>query len=302
MRVAELGLGTHRLRLEEFSGAVRRAGENLDTAWADTAPNYLGGRAQSLLAPHLVRYPSLQVSTKVGFLTKEATAAATRVGVLSAEAAAFGHCLATEYVRWQCARNRAELNRTSVDVVFAHNPERAGDPHAALREAFTALEEEAHAGTLISYGVATWDGFERGSFTVPELDRLATEVAGTAQHHLRAVQLPVSLVMARAFGQALQGTGPIAEAAERGWEVFASAPLFGGELAELASRELADLLAPDLSVTQACLLAVGSCPGVTRLLLSASSAEHWSEARTALAHPAIKVPTLQRVLDVLAPG
>lgn len=45
---------------------------------------------------------------------------------------------------------------------------------------------------------------------------LATEAAGTEQHHLRAVQLPVSLVTATAVVQALDGEGPIAQAAELG--------------------------------------------------------------------------------------
>ncbi|GAA2640996.1 aldo/keto reductase [Streptomyces vastus] len=295
-----LGLGTYRIRPSALNDAVVRAATDPAAAWIDTAPNYLGGQVQPLLAPVLVRHP-VPVSTKVGFLTDQAAKDAVSDGSLTAQDADRGHCLSTPYVHWQCARNRTELGRDHLDLVFAHNPERTdGDPYEALRNAFTALEEEAAAGTLTAYGVATWDGFDTGILSIATLHQLATEVAGTEQHHLRAVQLPVSLVTATAFAQALDGEGPIAQAADLGWQVYASAPLFGGELPHLATRELTAMLNPDLTTAQACLLAAASCPGVTRILLSASTPAHWSEAQTALRNPAVPVPTLRKVLDVLA--
>ncbi|MCX4429061.1 hypothetical protein [Streptomyces mirabilis] len=80
-----------------------------------------------------------------------------------------------------------------------------------------------------------------------------------------------------------------------------SAPLFGGELPALATRELAALLSPELTTAQACLLAVASCPGVTRILISASTPARWAEAQEALRRPAISAATLRKVLDVLGP-
>src|SRR5438309_2150761 len=59
------------------------------------------------------------------------------------------------------------------------------------------------------YGVATWSGFTEGAFTVPELLGLAVEAAGSHEHHIGAVQLPVSLVMDHALGHALDGRGPL---------------------------------------------------------------------------------------------
>ncbi|MFD7069849.1 hypothetical protein ACFV97_21760 [Streptomyces sp. NPDC059913] len=244
---------------------------------------------------------TVSVSTKVGFVAQGAGTAAITAGALSAAEAAAGHCLTAPFVHWQCARNRIELGLPRLNTVFLHNPERtAGNLNETLLHAFTALEGEVSAGALDSYGVATWDGFDKGRISVPELDRIATQAAGTPYHHLRAVQLPVSLVSATAFTQALDRRGPIAQAAGRGWGVFASAPLFGGELPELATRELADLIRPELSIPQTCLLAVASCPGVTRVLLSASASAHWDESRAALAQPPVPVATLRKVLDVLA--
>ncbi|MGW1835819.1 aldo/keto reductase [Streptomyces sp. NPDC002067] len=298
---APLGLGTYRIRPPAIHDAVLRAAEDHRTAWVDTAPNYLAGRAQTLLAPALTDH-MVKVSTKVGFVAQGSSFKAITDGVLSTAEAAVGHCLTAPFVHWQCAQNRMELGLSYLDMVFIHNPERTtGDPREALLGAFTVLEEEVRQGRLGAYGVATWDGFDSGALSVTNLDRMASLAAGTEYHHLRAVQLPVSLVTATAFTQALDNRGPIAQAAARGWDVFASAPLFGGELTELATRELADLIRPNLSVPQACLLAVASCPGVTRVLLSASAPAHWAEGRAALREPAVPAPILRKVLHVLAP-
>lgn len=178
MRTAALGLGTYRIRPSVLNEAVVRAATSPADAWIDTAPNYLDGRAQSLLAPALARHP-IPVSTKVGFLTAQATKDALSDRALTLEDAERGHCLSTPYVHWQCALNRTELGRDRLDLVFAHNPEHsASDPYEALRAAFTALEAEAAVGTLTAYGVATWDGFDTGTLAIPALHQLASEAAG----------------------------------------------------------------------------------------------------------------------------
>ncbi|MFH8591614.1 aldo/keto reductase [Streptomyces rimosus] len=297
---AALGLGMHRVR--EVAVAVELAAAS-PAPWIDTAPNYLGGQAHNRLAPALAAHPTVPVATKVGFLNAAARALGRAAGVVPAPDAAAGHSLAAPYVRWQVERNRADLGRGRLAALFLHNPERTCRPdrlHEQLREAFAILEEQAATGAVRTYGVATWDGFDTGAFTVADLDRLAAEAAGSADHHLRVIQLPVSLVAADAFTLALHGRGPIAEAAGCGWAVHASAPLHGGELPHLATAELAALLHPGLSIAQACLLATASCPGVSRVLLSASHRAHWNAALGALAAEPIPPTRLRSVLDVLA--
>ncbi|MCX2968186.1 MULTISPECIES: aldo/keto reductase [Streptomyces] len=178
-----------------------KAATDPTTAWVDTAPNYLGGRAQPLLAPVLAQHP-LQVSTKVRFLTGQSAKDAVSEGAITSDDAEHGHCLSSPYVHWQCARNRTELGRDRLDLVFAHNPERTiGGPYEALRDTFTA------------------------------------------------------------FARALDGEGPIPQVADLGWQVYASAPLFGSDLPHLATRELTALLNPDLTAVQACLLAAAPALG-----------------------------------------
>ncbi|MFC9931947.1 hypothetical protein [Streptomyces sp. NPDC127190] len=181
-----------------------------------------------------------------------------------------------------------------------HNPERAhpGDRsalHHTVRDAFAVLEEAAAAGRVTGYGVATWAGLEEEAFTVGELLALAAEAAGGTEYHLAAVQLPVSLVMMTPIVQALHGQGPPA-AVGAGLRVMASAPLHGGELPGIVDQELADLIRPGLTPAQACLLTVASCPGVTDVLIAASSAPHWSEAADAVAQPTLTAAQCGRSL------
>ncbi|MGV9338047.1 aldo/keto reductase [Streptomyces sp. NPDC003688] len=298
--MTDLALGTYRCRaIPEAAARAAASG-----AWIDTAPNYAHGRAQRDLAPALAAHPGSRVSTKAGFFTAATGADAVRARVLDGERAATGHSLAPDYLRWQVDRNRAELGRTRLDLMLLHNPERAhhGDRtalHDTLRAAFAVLEEAASTGHLTGYGIATWHGFADGLFTVADLLALAADAAGTRAHHLAAVQLPVSLVMLDPLLQALDGHGPIADAASAGLTVMASAPLHGGELPTITGPELADLIRPGLTPAQACLLTTASCPGVTHLLLAASSAPHWEEAAVAVAQPPLDTSRLREITGVL---
>jgi aryl-alcohol dehydrogenase-like predicted oxidoreductase len=83
--------------------------------------------------------------------------------------------------------------------------------------------------------------------------------------------------------------------------VHASAPLHGGTLTHLdGSDELANLIRPGTSAAAACLAAVVSCPGITKVLLSTSNAAHWHSALATLALPPVPTDTLRSILDVLA--
>ncbi|MFI1018151.1 aldo/keto reductase [Streptomyces sp. NPDC020965] len=300
---ATLALGTYRIAQEDLPAAAERAANSL-VPWIDTAPHYCGGRAHLLLAPVLRTHPHLRVATKTGFLTAEAARAAVADGVLDAAEAATRHSLSASFVQWQTERSRTELDRAHLDTVFVHNPERTPDQghlHEQLRDAFAVLEEQAEARRLSSYGIATWTGFTTGQLTVPGLDRIATEAAGTRDHHLSTIQLPVNLVEHTALDQALYGRGPITHATARGWHVHASAPLHGGALTQLdGGADLAHLIRPGATIAEACLTAVASCPGITTVLISTANAEHWETARAMLDKPPVPTDTLRMVLDVLA--
>ncbi|MER5360933.1 aldo/keto reductase [Streptomyces sp. NPDC002785] len=246
--------------------------------WLDTAPNYAHGGAHEALRPVLAEYTTARVATKTGFFTEEQGRTALAEGVLTREETASRHSLEPGFVRWQTERSLATLGR--VDLVFVHNPEHHGHGldraalHWRVREAFTALEEFAHAGRIDGYGVATWTGLTSEAFTVPELLALARQAAGSAEHHFTGLQMPVSLIMDDLIRQALDGGGPLVQAKDAGLITFGSAPLHGGELLGAMTPELVNFIRPGLSAAAAALLAAGSCPGLDVVLTSASTREH----------------------------
>ncbi|KQV20853.1 MULTISPECIES: aldo/keto reductase [unclassified Kitasatospora] len=279
---AVLGLGTYRVRaVNEAARTALSAG----APWIDTAPNYAHGHAHRDLAAALAEYPGVRVATKTGFDPQG------------------HHSLAPEFVRSQTEQSLAVLGRA--DLVFVHNPERSSHDrqqlHQNLLAAFAVLEEFAHAGRIGGYGVATWSGFTAQAFTVAELTALARDAAGSQDHHLAGLQMPVSLVMAEPITQALAGAGPLVHARDAGITTFASAPLHGGELPGLMTPELVNLIQPGSNPHAAAFHLVGACPALDVVLTSTSSRTHWDEAAAALAAP-IPEDRLRKVLNVLSAG
>ncbi|MEV7357900.1 aldo/keto reductase [Kitasatospora sp. NPDC091276] len=294
---ARLGLGTYRC-LDVAEAALMAASRGAD--WVDTAPNYAGGRAEASLAVALAAYPDLCVSTKVGFVPAGTRHIGVRAGALSTADAERGHCLTPDYIAWQLARSKLMLSRVP-DLVFVHNPEHVcpdGEITGRLYNAFLALEEACSQQTISAYGVATWRGFSSGLFDVPTLIELATR-AGGPNHHLWAVQLPVSLVHLAPIAQALDGHGPLADALDAGLEVFASAPLHGGEVPGVVTPELTKLINPGMTSAETALAVVASAPGVRRVLLSTGNPEHWMQAAETVGRPPLSPDVLRRVVDVL---
>jgi aryl-alcohol dehydrogenase-like predicted oxidoreductase len=299
---AALGLGTYRVRSGRQAAHTALAA---GARWVDTAPNYGHGQAHTDLAPVLAEYPDVLVATKTGFHVGAQRRAAIEAGRLREATAFHGHSLAPSFVRWQTEDSLRTLGRA--DIVFVHNPEhtarRLGMDATTrqLRDSFAELEALAANGRIGGYGVATWSGLNDGTFSVPGLLALAHEAAGSPQHHFKAIQLPVSLVMAEPIEQALDGAGPLAQAREAGITTFGSAPLHGGELPELMTPELVNLVRPGLTAPAAAVLVAASCPGLDVVLLSASTAKHWDDAAKALAEP-LPDDRLRSVIDALATG
>ncbi|WP_425547401.1 hypothetical protein [Actinomadura vinacea] len=196
------------------------------------------------------------------------------------------------------------MRRSRIDLRYLHNPEygRDGDRHHLLREitaAFAACEQAAAAGRIGGYGVATWNGFAHEAFTMADLVAAARNAAGGQDTCLAAVQLPISLVQIKAIAAAASGHGTVVEAAARGLEVWASAPLHGGELGRLVNDELARLIQPGLTPVQAALHVVASTPGLSGAVLSASTPAHWNEAATAFSLPPVPPARLREICAVL---
>lgn len=180
------------------------------------------------------------------------------------------------------------LPGTGGEEQFAHGAYR-GHPTAGI------------AGIKVVTEQGAVPGFPHDAFSVSELSGLAIEAAGSGEHHLRAVQQPVSLVMARPIALALDGRGPLVLARAAGLITFGSSPLHGGEPPGLVTPELAEFIRPGASPGTACLLAAASCPSLEVVLLSAGTAPHWAAAKATTAAP-LDPGHLRKVTDVLAQG
>ncbi|MFI1737824.1 aldo/keto reductase [Streptomyces sioyaensis] len=293
-----LALGTYRCRgVAESAKAAVKA----DVDWIDTAPNYQQGQAERQLAPILAAYPGIRVSTKAGVFTKARASEAVEAGVLTQEQADRGHSLAPAFLSWQTARSVEDLGRAA-DIVFLHNPETGHRTSKELEQdllpAFEALESSCARGVTRGYGVATWSGLHDGLMTIDRLLALA-HWAGGPRHHLRTIQLPLSLVQLSPLAEAVRGRGVLVDAHDAGLEVFASAPLHGGELMSIVTPDVAEQLVPGMTPLEAVLGTVASSPGVTRILLSASTPEHWANATAAVSRP-IPSPQLRRIVDAFS--
>ncbi|WP_328377079.1 aldo/keto reductase [Streptomyces sp. NBC_00440] len=281
---ASLGLGTYRLRsLPEAAKAAVAHGAD----WIDTAPNYLHGQAEQQLKPVLAAYPLVPVSTKVGFFTPEQARRALAAGVLTKEEAEAGHCLSPRAVLWQAQQSRAALGRVP-DITFVHNPERGlhtrRELEPRLYEAFVALEKCVDRGLTKGYGVATWGAVHEGLTSINRVAEIAWQ-AGRGKSRLRGIQLPLSIIQIGPLADAMNGYGALPSAQVHGIDIFASAPLHGGELLGMIPEPVAEELAPGSGPLRVALGFPASVQGVKRLLLSASSAQHWAEAAEAIEVP-----------------
>ncbi|WP_053616448.1 aldo/keto reductase [Nocardiopsis sp. NRRL B-16309] len=295
-----LGLGTYRSRDAAHSARIAAAA---GCPLIDTAPVYGHGTHQSAIASTLEAHPQVRIASKVGHMTPGHAEVAVSSGALATEEARGLHSIAADYVRHQIAMNRLELRRPRLDLVFLHNPDHHHDGdrdglHDRIRGGFIALEEARAEGLITGYGVATWSGFTE-AFSVPDLLRLSREASGSPETGLAAVQLPVSLVNIAPIKDALTGSGPLAEAHEAGLEVWASAPLHGGKLVHLVNERLAHHISDGASPAEAALMVTASAPGLTGMLISASSAGHWLSAASVAGRPPLPENRLKDISDLL---
>jgi aryl-alcohol dehydrogenase-like predicted oxidoreductase len=276
----------------------------------DTASNYRCGRSERVVGEALDRADvdreSVVVATKGGFVPFDGErpddpGAFVRreyvdPGLVAPSDLASGqHALTPGFLDDQLDRSLAALDVAAVDRYFVHNPEvqlatRSREAvYDLLEDAFAVLEERVARGDVRGYGVATWDAFR----VPPDHDRYlslrevvsrarrAAERAGADATHLRAIQLPFSVSMADAFTVAAhEGADGVQSALwyarEAGLEVYASAALAGGDLADGLPQSVAAQVGGDTPAQRALNFA-RSAPGVTSALVGSADVAHVRE-------------------------
>lgn len=220
------------------------------------------------------------VATKAGYLVPDAVP----LNVLRREEVVAGmHSLAPAFLADQMSRSRENLGIETIDIFYLHNPETQLGHIAEevfyerMRTAFEECERSVASGHVRYYGTATWDGYRKGSLSLPRLDSIARAIAGD-NHHFRFIQLPVNLAMTEALARRVDGDRNLLESADRlGITVVASASLLQARLAQGLPEQLAGVLSGLATDAQRAIQFTRSTPGVTVALVGMSHPDHVRE-------------------------
>ena len=301
-----------------------------DTALSDrsqTSERALGRALARAFSEGHAQRDEIVVITKGGELSLDATAPESgrdpgeelfaryvETGIVDPETVVNGNCLSPRFLRDQIERSRRNLGLATLDIYLVQEPEvhlRALGPSGfrrALCEVFEALEQAVRDGVLAAYGLCTWSGFlvphsEREHLSLVDVFAAALEV-GSADHHLRAIQLPYGLAMGEGAGLASQlgpdghSTAILDGLKDTGTAVFASAPLYGGRLLGHVPKEIREAFPGVQSDAQACLQFVRSTGGITTAVVGMRDPSHIADnlALTAIppADPAVPADLFRR--------
>jgi len=307
--VSSLGIGTYLgeptdARDEQYYESIVAALES-GVNVVDTAINYRCQRSERVVGRALdaadVDREAVLLATKGGFVPFDGTRPADPAAYVReaypdhVEEFVSGNCIAPGYIDDQLDRSLANLGVDTIDLYYVHNPETQletktpAEVYDQLEATFTRLEERAADGDIRHYGVATWEAFrvqqdDGGYLSLPEVvsrARAASDAAGTAATHFRAIQLPFNVFMADAFTVAAHdgADGPqsaLRLAHEAELDVFTSASIMQGRLAE----EIPDAVRAELNgdtLAQRAINFARSAPGVTTALVGMGSPDHVRE-------------------------
>ena len=288
---------------------LEHAGNVFDTALSDrmqTSERALGQALARAVREGRVARDEIVVVTKGGALTPDPErardyASAQRdlystyidSGLLHPTEIIRGFALAPRFLLDQIERSRQNLGLETIDYYLIQEPEvllRKLGPDAfreAIGAAFEALEGAVDRGWIGAYGLATWDGFllpdsDRSHLSILDLFDVALEV-GSADHHLRALQLPYGLAMGE--GAVLESQlGPDGHSRaildslhQTGTAVFASAPLYGGRLVGHVPGFVRDAFPEAPTEVTAALQFVRSTANVTSAVVGMRETAHVEE-------------------------
>lgn len=311
---SSLALGTRRGRpggVEDllYRSAVAQCLEGginvLNTALSDrsfTSERAVGRALRRAITEGVVSRDEVIVVTKGGELTLDAEALTVghpqrqlhdtyvRSGLIDPETVVGGSCLGPAFLLDQIDRSRGNLGLETLDVYLVQEPElhlRALGPSAfqrALREVFAALEGAVRDGRIGCYGLCTWSGFlvphsDREHLSLVDVFDAALD-AGSADHHLRVLQLPYGLAMGEGVGLESQ-LGPdghshaiLESLSGTGTAVLASAPLYGSRLVGRVPKEIREAFPGTSGDAQAALQFVRSTSGITSAVVGMREPNH----------------------------
>lgn len=228
-----------------------------------------------------------------GYPQQQLYADYVETGLIDPDAVVNGNCLAPRFLLDQVEKSRRNLGLETIDIYLVQEPELhlrslgPGQFRRTLCEVFEALEGAVRAGSIAAYGLCTWSGFlvphsEREHLSLVDVFDAALEV-GSADHHLRLLQLPYGLAMGEGAALASQlgpdghSTAILDSLRDTGTAVLGSAPLYGGRLVGRVPKEVREALPGTDGDAQASLQFVRSTPGMTSAIVGMREPDHVDE-------------------------
>jgi len=227
------------------------------------------------------------------------------------------HIMTPRYLESQVEWSRRNIGVETLDIYYLHNPEtqlsEVDRPEfiMRIRAAFEMLERQVAAGRVGIYGVATWDGLRvppehKGHLSLRELLAAAEQVGGK-DHHFRAVQAPLNLIMGEACLKPTQTSGGgrstlLEAAADAGITVMASSSLLQGQVITAIPPGFSSLVTGAKTGAQAGLQVVRSAPGLATALTGMKSVAHVSENLGLAAQPRLAAQQATAILRACGGG
>lgn len=231
---SSIGIGTYLGNADDKTDAdvtnAVRAAVNGGINVIDTAANYRRGRGEASIGRALkeifeageAKRDELIICTKAGYLPTPPDAFKETYlghdGIAESDLVGGNHCIHPSYIRDRISKSLDALGIDKIDVFYIHNPEaqlahiERGEFDARLSAAFEALEQEADAGRIGCYGLATWRAFraspgEKGYISIAGAKALAKRAAGEKADRFLCVQMPLSITMPEAIQRPTQWMG-----------------------------------------------------------------------------------------------
>ncbi len=334
--VSSIGIGTYLGDEDEETDRLYRESValclDLGCNVIDTAVNYRCQRSERSIGEGLqdafvkggVRREEVVVTTKGGFIPFDGQQPTSQddflgyvvntflaPGIIQKEDIVAGcHCMAPAYIEHQLETSRKNLGLGGLDVYYIHNPETQlqevsrEEFLSRIRVAFETLEKNVSDGKISYYGTATWSGYRQKSdaqdyLSLAELVDAAKEVAG-ADHHFKAIQLPLNLGMPEAVALANQPvngetTSLLNAANEFGISLMASASIFQGRVAQNLPDFVGEAFPGLQSDAQRALQFVRSTPGMTVALIGMKQTAHVDENLALAGVPPASVEDYQKL-------
>jgi aryl-alcohol dehydrogenase-like predicted oxidoreductase len=312
--LSSIGVGTYLGDADDetdarYAEAVTRAVE-LAANVIDTAANYrfqrsersIGAALREITARGFAR-EELVICTKGGYLPFDGEPPTdvrryveetfVKPGIAGFDDIAGGsHCMTPRYLQSQLQQSLANMNLSSIDVYYVHNPESQlgavseDEFWKRLGAAFEFLEQKVAEGKIGNYGVATWNGFRvepdaNGYHSLERMAEIAKDLGGD-NHHFRFIQLPFNLAMPEALFFQNQKLGDdfvsALQAADKlGITAIASGSLLQGQVARGLPEAIRDPLGSLATDAQTGIQFVRSAPGITTALVGMSQRAHVEE-------------------------